>query len=229
MDSFIKLYDGVFSDEFCDGVIELFENSPYKGEGTTGGGVDKTKKDSTDLLPSLHSEYTPLVEAMMPHIQKCFFDYVDTYHHIVLSMFDLTIKDINDRVVRVNEETYNSIPKDNRENLVKALFDILPPQIQKYNKGIGNYSYWHSETFPQLPNNESLHRMLLYIVYLNDVEEGGETEFYYQDLKVKPKRGSLVIAPCYFTHTHRGNIPISNDKYIMTSWLSFKDAKHLFC
>ena len=64
--------------------------------------------------------------------------------------------------------------------------------------------------------------------YLNDVEEGGETEFYYQDKKIKPKQGSMVIAPAYFTHTHRGCIPVSNDKYIVTSWVLFNTAEQIY-
>ena len=64
--------------------------------------------------------------------------------------------------------------------------------------------------------------------YLNDVQEGGETEFYYQDLSIKPRKGTMVIAPAYFTHTHRGNVPISNDKYILTSWVQFNQANVIF-
>jgi quercetin dioxygenase-like cupin family protein len=64
--------------------------------------------------------------------------------------------------------------------------------------------------------------------YLNDVDEGGETEFYYQQQKVKPVKGRMVIAPAGFTHTHRGNKPESNDKYILTSWVLFKPSEHLF-
>jgi hypothetical protein len=56
------------------------------------------------------------------------------------------------------------------------------------------------------------------MVYLNDVEEGGETEFLYQGLKIKPEKGTLVVWPSSYTHVHRGNPPYSNDKYIITGW-----------
>ena len=56
------------------------------------------------------------------------------------------------------------------------------------------------------------------MVYLNDVKEGGETEFQYQKLRVKPKRGTVLIWPGGFTHLHRGNPPLSGDKYIATGW-----------
>ena len=66
------------------------------------------------------------------------------------------------------------------------------------------------------------------MVYLNDVDDGGETEFYYQQRALKPKAGQLVIAPAYFTHTHRGLVPRSNDKYILTSWILHQSGEQLF-
>jgi len=63
-------------------------------------------------------------------------------------------------------------------------------------------------------------RILAWMVYLNDVEEGGETEFLYQQLKIKPKANTAVIWPAGFTHLHRGNPPISETKYILTGWFT---------
>jgi len=56
---------------------------------------------------------------------------------------------------------------------------------------------------------------------LNDVEEGGETEFLYLKKRFKPIRDRLLIFPAGFTHTHRGNPPLSGDKYILTGWVEF--------
>ena len=62
--------------------------------------------------------------------------------------------------------------------------------------------------------------MVAWMVYLNDVEEGGETEFLYQSLRIKPKANMAVLWPGSFTHIHRGNPPLSGDKYILTGWFS---------
>ena len=64
------------------------------------------------------------------------------------------------------------------------------------------------------------HRILAWMIYLNDVEEGGETEWLYQQLKIKPKANTCVIWPGSFTHLHRGNPPISETKYILTGWFT---------
>ena len=63
-------------------------------------------------------------------------------------------------------------------------------------------------------------RVLVNMMYLNDVDEGGETEFLYQSMRVQPKKGRVVIWPAGFTHTHRGNPPLAGEKYIATAWYS---------
>ena len=72
-----------------------------------------------------------------------------------------------------------------------------------------------------------LWRVGVYTVYLNDVEEGGETEFLYQLKRLKPKKGTLCIFPAGYTHVHRGNTPFSGEKYIMTGWLQMNQKKEV--
>ena len=60
-------------------------------------------------------------------------------------------------------------------------------------------------------------------LYLNDDFEGGETEFLYQNRREEAKQGDVLIFPCYFTHTHRGNPPIGGTKYTATSWAIVQD------
>jgi hypothetical protein len=59
------------------------------------------------------------------------------------------------------------------------------------------------------------------MTYLNDVTDGGETEWKYQKLKIQPRKGLTVIWPTDWTHTHRGLPSKTQDKYIMTGWLNF--------
>lgn len=61
-------------------------------------------------------------------------------------------------------------------------------------------------------------RSFVIITYLNDDFEGGETEFLYQGIRVKPEKGKTVIFPASYTHMHRGNPPIGGTKYIATTW-----------
>ncbi len=88
-------------------------------------------------------------------------------------------------------------------------------KIQRTLPGEG-YHIWHCEHEPKLTNG----RFLAWSVVLNDVEEGGETEFLHQSLRFVPKKGQGLLWPAYFTHMHRGNPPLKGEKYIATGWIS---------
>lgn len=92
-----------------------------------------------------------------------------------------------------------------------------PQKIQRTLPG-GGYHVWHIERSGTCL--DSLKRVLAYTLYLNDVEEGGETEFLIQNMRVKPKKGRVCFFPAHFPYLHRGNPPLSGEKYIMTSWFT---------
>jgi hypothetical protein len=97
-----------------------------------------------------------------------------------------------------------------------ASHTILDVKIQKTKIG-GGYHTWHCENAEMKARN----RILAFMVYLNDVNEGGETEFLYQKCRFKPEKNTLLVWPSQFTHIHRGNPPLSNDKYIITGWVEY--------
>ena len=86
-------------------------------------------------------------------------------------------------------------------------------RIKRYRAGIGNFLD-HVDAGDSI----SARRFLVFFVYLNDVTEGGETEFPDLDLTISPECGKLLVFPSIWTFLHRGNIPISNDKYILGSY-----------
>ena len=91
-------------------------------------------------------------------------------------------------------------------------------KIQKNLPGEG-YHVWHCEASSLAESR----RILLVFMYLNTCEEGGETEFLYQHKRIKAKAGTIVIAPASWTHTHRGNPPLSGEKYMINGWLEYKE------
>lgn len=93
-------------------------------------------------------------------------------------------------------------------------------QIQKYIANRGLYGYHHDTCFIKKNNSYTQMRLLAFIWYLNTVDEGGETEFLNGRLKIKPEKGKIVLFPTTWTYIHRGNMPISGDKYILTGWLN---------
>ena len=91
--------------------------------------------------------------------------------------------------------------------------------IQRYDPPGGGYKVWHTER----PSAQSPfgNRHLVFMTYLNDIEEGGETEFYHQKLKVKPEKGLTLIWGVDWTFTHRGLPAPKETKYVTTGWYSF--------
>tara|TARA_A100001015_G_scaffold292828_1_gene368626 strand:+ start:34 stop:669 length:636 start_codon:yes stop_codon:yes gene_type:complete len=104
-------------------------------------------------------------------------------------------------------------------NRVDAFLDNIEyGNVQKYPMG-GAYHAWHSER----SGLSTCRRHLVYMTYLNDVFDGGETEFFYQKIKIKPKKGLTIIWPSDWTHTHRGLPSTTEIKYIVTGWYCFRD------
>lgn len=90
--------------------------------------------------------------------------------------------------------------------------------IQYYRPSQGAFHAWHCERTGAEP--PATWRHLVWMTYLNDVDHGGETEFYYQDLKVKPRKGLTLIWPADWTHVHRGR-KSKFKKYIITGWFNY--------
>jgi hypothetical protein len=141
----------------------------------------------------------------------------DDYHYF-LNMKHNAISPFND--IAVLDIFWNGLQNCFDEYVSE--YDILKDydlkctsvKMQKTNPGAG-YHLWHCEQ----GRDEASSRCLVYSLYLNDIDDAGETEFLYQKLRIAPKENSMIIWPAAFTHTHRGNVVHGNkSKYIITGW-----------
>jgi len=73
--------------------------------------------------------------------------------------------------------------------------------------------------------NKMCNRYLVFLWYLNDVLEGGETEFADLGLRVQARAGRLLMFPPYWMFQHAGLAPRSNDKYIVSTYLLFSPSQ----
>jgi prolyl 4-hydroxylase len=89
--------------------------------------------------------------------------------------------------------------------------------IQKYKPTEGYYE-WHFERHPE---PDSIKRHLVFMTYLNDVTDGGYTQFYHQKMKVRPEKGLTLIWPAEWPWTHRGITSKTQTKYIITGWYEY--------
>jgi len=82
----------------------------------------------------------------------------------------------------------------------------------------GEFYHWHIDG----GSHSFSHRQLVAIWYLNDVEgPGGETEFRYQEVAIRPRAGKLILFPPFWTHEHRGVTLEKGVKYLATTWVVF--------
>ena len=100
-------------------------------------------------------------------------------------------------------------------NEVRSFNMIEECNIQYYKPNQG-FKKWHFEN-GYVGNDK---RFLTFMTYLNTLDEGG-TEFLYQNLKVPANKGLTIIWPTDWTHTHKGVISKTQEKYIITGWFSF--------
>ena len=88
--------------------------------------------------------------------------------------------------------------------------------MKKYRADAGDRFQPHFDSIDEVAG-----RYLVFLWYLNDVAEGGGTRFVDLDVEVRPKAGRLLVFPPYWMFQHVGSAPVSNDKYILSTYLVF--------
>ena len=227
---FIEVYADALEPRICRLLIERFDASGEAVRGATGGGVDVALKDSWDIPIGNRPQWADAERALNAAMMSGLMRYLRRYPYTVLAPLTLHMPDASGNPIRLDAERLGALP----DNLLQALIrKTLRPgaiNLQKYIADHGGYPYWHCELYPKAGDatGETLHRTLLWTIYLNDDFAEGETEFLHQRRKIAPRAGTLLIAPAAFTHTHRGNMPRGGNKYIATSWVLFQRAEQIF-
>ena len=143
------------------------------------------------------------------------------YSEIDIDKFETPWSETKEKFISMMKTHMDKFMKD-----VKIQISDFPPIIDMENIRIKKY----------LPNDKDefkthvdvlraliAKRFLVYILYLNDVEEGGETHLPKLNIKVKPKEGRLLMFPPFWTHPHAGLKPIKGTKYVIMSYLHYGD------
>jgi len=204
LENYFYINQNSLSHEICNDIINYFEieeNGKY--EGNTGGGLRKDIKDTLDFqIPSKNEKNKPHWNKIRDLLERELNNNIKNY-----------VKKIND-VITVDEENSN-----NKYKVFDKFVSFDTIQIQRYTKLKGRYIY-HQDFLPIWKDKK--YRVITFLWYLNDVVEGGETEFWATH-RIKPEAGKLLFFPATWTYPHRGMMPISNDKYIITGWIYLHD------
>lgn len=227
-DDFIEVYEDAVPADVCAQIIRRFEESRADQPGLVGGGLFPDLKNSRDIGISGKPEWRDVEGAFVQAILNGLARYLRRYPYTLIAPLMVQHGSRPEDVRRLQAEDFADLPDKALDEIIRSIFRPGRINLQRYRAGEGGYPYWHCELYPRDPGCETLHRHLLWTVYLNDGFQAGETEFLYQQRKVPPRTGSLLIAPAAFTHTHRGNRPEGGDKYIATSWVLFNRAEQIF-
>lgn len=181
-ESCVRYYDRVVSKEWCNKVIDLFEQSKKDT-------FDNDRKSFTELNIEGKEEFKDIKE---------------TYIRVLRQNLQHFMKE-------VNIENHHFPPIIDMENI----------RIKKYEANGKDVFKNHVDVLrSQGPSSK---RFLVFIMYLSDVEEGGETSIPRYNIKCKPKAGRLLMFPPFWTHPHQGEKVIKGTKYQMMTYLHYGD------
>ena len=98
-------------------------------------------------------------------------------------------------------------------------FAFEDARLKKYEANDYDQFGWHTD----VGDKSSSSRFLVMFMYLNEVEEGGTTEFEDDNgiCTVNPVSGRIVVFPPMWMYPHRGTKPISGPKYILSTYLHY--------
>ncbi len=225
---FISITPDALPRELCAQIVERMRTSNKLQEGRIGGGLYPDLKKSRDVSISGVAEWQDVEAALNTAVLGAVMRYVREYPQALIAPLMLQHQPPGGDMRRLVAEDFADMDEAQLLQLVRTCLRPGQTNLQWYKAGEGGYPYWHCELYPRDTHCETMHRHLLWTVYLNDGFEEGETEFLFQERKVTPQTGALLIAPTGFTHTHRGNRPQGGDKFIATSWILFQRAETLF-
>jgi hypothetical protein len=204
-DDFISIYHNVFPKSNCDQIIKKFdflENACMHN--------DEVKRLHQEWEESGHNMNAMDGEKQFNNGRGGRMDRAYNLIHIddycTSTSYDPAIRDEGCicSVSLVSEYLYNAIDDymnhygTLRKRHVYSNFN----KVQKTPPG-GGYHVWHDELGESVQHSD---RTLVWMLYLNDDFEGGETEFLYQKKRVQPSPGTIVIWPAQWTHQHKGNM-----------------------
>lgn len=190
-ENFVGIYDGAFEDRYCDSLVEYFEWCRKNNRTYNRPEEERIKKDNS-VNVNPNSERE--ISFTTPNITM----YINEFN---AGFWDTCYKEYREKYSVLSNYSNHT---------------VYTYKIQRTDPA-GGYHIWHSED----GDKHHAGRIGVYILYLNDVEEGGETEFLYFSKRISAKKGRLVIFPPNYPWAHRGNPPLSGTKYIMTGWIEF--------
>lgn len=200
METFIFTKHNSICHDLCDEIITKFNDEPNKMDVITIGGIQKVDKDTTDFIMPINCEkWYKIHKCLLKELNKNIKQYLDSLCHDEYNLSSQKSKHDFEIIDKKNIITYNFM-------------------VQRYIKNKEIYIYRNDF---DINFEKKEYRIITYVWYLNNVEEGGETCFW-NDYKIKPEKGKLILFPANWSFPHYEKMPISSNKYIITGWIYYK-------
>jgi hypothetical protein len=201
-DDFIGVFDQAYSQKQCDDYIRFFKNAEKAG-------LVVNRQSSENVSPFSKNDLSTTANGL--HVSQFMLDKNPELAEVYMHSNEFS-KVLMEQCLKEYCRVYPGLAgfPDAEKKL-----SIQDSKVQKTVPGQGYHVWHHEHGF----GGRAHRRLLAFSLYLNDVAEGGETEFLYQRVRFKPVMGQMLIWPAYFTHAHRGNQPLSGEKYIVTGWI----------
>lgn len=192
----IAYMDNVFESDLCNDIIRFCQDNYDRSKiGRTMGGVNLKYKVTRDWnLQQLPLDCEPLTQE---------------------EIFDRQIFSRVWKVIDIYKGTFPILMMPDSHDY--CMTHDTGYQIQKYSQNTGFYNP-HMDGSPWVQNSSL--RTLGVVVYLNTVTNGGGTGFPFHQTVVDAVQGRVSVFPAYWTHPHEGLMPLSSDKWIISTFIN---------
>ena len=105
--------------------------------------------------------------------------------------------------------------------IIRGVRNPLPDEgfrMKRYRAGTGEHHAYHADSGQE--TNGRPYRIIAILIYLNEVEAGGETVFLNQGVAVPPKCGRVLFFPAAFPYVHAGRRVNSGVKYVVAGMVN---------
>lgn len=131
-----------------------------------------------------------------------------------------------EQIKSIIKQQYDIYRREHSQGVLNWANTLEAANMYRYDVDVDNPNLFNSHADSW--NMPTSSRQLSVILYLNDVTDGGATNFINLDLSVAPKKGRIIMFPPFYNFIHKGEPPISNSKYIIVSWIHFDGSGHAY-
>ena len=200
MKNYIKTYSAL-SKKLCKTLVKVFDD--HADQIAQPGVVQMPNNVATDY-------------SLNPWLKRCMEFGLLEYEKIERQKYLLLDEKINKAITETIWKYAEEFPHTFKRVADHQDIKTSHYSLRKYS--IGDYFNWHTDAV----SLEQMSRVLGIIIYLNDVNEGGETLFELpsgEEYAIKPETGKLLLFPSNWMYRHKGAIPVSNPKYVITCFV----------